>query len=226
MYHKLFPVLKKFASACAAEIKKQNFFSLLMLSLSFIGTFVLVCFDKNAAEFIQRNSDEKTMIIMKKISRYGGYQGVLVLCSIVLMIGMLKKKKKIINAAIAALIAASSAGLTANIIKFPIGRPRPKTMMHEGIPDGLYGPTFNSRYQGFPSAHTACAFGAATAVSAAIPQIMLPSFLIAVTVSFSRYYTKNHYPSDIYFSIILGIFFGFFSVRIMQRFADNKTEGA
>ena len=57
----------------------------------------------------------------------------------------------------------------------------------------------------FPSGHTSSSFASATVISHYCSNLMLPTFILALLVSFSRLYLKVHYPSDIFAGAVFGL---------------------
>ena len=59
----------------------------------------------------------------------------------------------------------------------------------------------------FPSNHTTLAFATATSLSLACPKwyVIVPSYLWASSVAYSRMYLGVHYPSDVLGGIVIGI---------------------
>ena len=76
------------------------------------------------------------------------------------------------------------------------------------LPDDLYGPRKSALFHGSPSAHTTTAFGAATTVLVAVPEIGVPALFLAGTIGWARMATLSHHPLDVMLGIFLGSFFG------------------
>lgn len=110
-------------------------------------------------------------------------------------------------------VASSSAvnALVTMLIKKVVKRPRPflaNVKIH-----AVYQPSHYS----FPSGHTSTAFTTATALSQSYPKwyVVVPSYLWAGSVSFSRLYLGVHYPTDVAAGAILGTGTAF-SLRSMR----------
>lgn len=95
-------------------------------------------------------------------------------------------------------------GVLANLLKFAIGRIRPRHLF-----DGdLYGfILFNTKWSmnSFPSGHSQAIWAAATALLFIFPRYDLAWIGIAVVVSLSRMLTTVHYLSDVAFGTYIGI---------------------
>ncbi len=114
--------------------------------------------------------------------------------------GLIKHDGKLFNAA-CQIVAANAINYGATMaLKYSFNRERPflaypdiKNKSFEGSPS-------------FPSGHTSSAFATATSLSLAYPKwyVVVPSFLWAGTVSYSRMYLGVHYPSDVLGGMIVG----------------------
>lgn len=110
-------------------------------------------------------------------------------------------------------VASSSAvnALATILIKKLVKRPRPF------LANVKIKAVYHPREYSFPSGHTSTAFTTATALSQAYPKwyVVVPSYLWAGSVSFSRLYLGVHYPTDVAAGALLGTGTAF-SLRSMR----------
>lgn len=69
----------------------------------------------------------------------------------------------------------------------------------------------------FPSGHTLASFEAATALLLYNRKMGIPAMILAALISFSRLYLYVHYPTDVLFSVILGIVFAFVGKLLSEK---------
>ncbi|MBN2751451.1 MAG: phosphatase PAP2 family protein [Rhodospirillaceae bacterium] len=100
--------------------------------------------------------------------------------------------------------AMATSGILGQILKFCVGRYRPRYLFEEG----LYGVAPFGVHMGmysFPSGHTQTVVAAMTALMLIYPRYNLLYILIAVLIGSSRALTTIHYPSD----VLMGAYIGF-----------------
>lgn len=111
-------------------------------------------------------------------------------------------------------VASSSAVsfLLTNLIKITVKRPRPF------IKNVKIVPLYRAGGYSFPSGHTSSSFATATALSSAYPKwyIVVPSFLWASSVSYSRIYIGVHHPTDVAAGALVGAGSAF-SMRFIRK---------
>jgi membrane-associated phospholipid phosphatase len=115
--------------------------------------------------------------------------------------------------ALACLLAASVAGITANCFRLSLGRPRP----HANLDDGFYGLQKRAMYHSFPSGHAATAFGTAVPLWFLSPPAGAAATGFAVLVGWSRMQLDKHYPTDILAGMALGITMGIAAGKTVRR---------
>jgi membrane-associated phospholipid phosphatase len=136
--------------------------------------------------------------------------------------GLLTKDKKLIrNACVTAIASALNAGIT-NALKYSINRDRPYVTY----------PDINKKAKGgspsFPSGHSSSAFATATSVSLFYPKwyIIVPSYLYAGTVAYSRMDLGVHYPSDVLAGAVIGSGCAYITWKVNQKLLIKKKHKA
>ena len=131
-----------------------------------------------------------------------------------LTLSIVKRSKQIRNkffmlAAVLILVAGVSQGL-----KAVITRDRPFET-HSGIEK-----LSEAGGSSFPSGHTMEAFAVATALSLLFSRkrVVIPIFIWAALVAYSRMALGVHYPSDVFAGIVIGVFIGWIVPWISRRF--------
>lgn len=165
--------------------------------------FFTVPRDKQWVAWISENQEE-LLQEARELTHWGDFRGTLIVAALLAVVGGWVRRRRLLRAALAVVLAAALAGAVANVGRVVVGRPRPVDYR----PDGLYGPTFDYKLNGFPSAHSATASATATVLLVASPWVGVPVAAAALTVMWSRIYLRAHHPTDVLAGAFLGVVFG------------------
>jgi membrane-associated phospholipid phosphatase len=136
--------------------------------------------------------------------------------------GLLNKDKKLFRkACVIGVASVLNAGIT-NGLKYTINRDRPFVTYPDIIKKSKAGSP------SFPSGHTSSAFATATSVSLFYPKwyIIVPSYLYAGTVAYSRMDLGVHYPSDVLAGAVIGSGCAYITWRVNQKLLNKKKHKA
>ena len=127
---------------------------------------------------------------------------------------------------VAAMIASTLAGILVNASRLTTGRTRPRESPK--IEAGWYGPYHkgeiligNSKFNAFPSGHTATAVGFAVPFLFAKPALGVVLLGIALLIAWSRMALGAHNLSDVIVSILLATWVGWFVERHLRVHGDR-----
>jgi undecaprenyl-diphosphatase len=108
------------------------------------------------------------------------------------------------------------AGLTAGLLKFVIGRARPRLFEQVGpYAFDMFGP--GSAWASFPSGHTTTVMSCAMAFALLAPRWRVALLIAGLVVAFGRVATGAHYPSDILGGVALGALVSWLFARALAR---------
>lgn len=74
----------------------------------------------------------------------------------------------------------------------------------------------------FPSGHTTASFAAASSLFFSRAKGRYAVLALAVLVAFSRLYLYVHYPTDVLTGMLIGIFCGWLSCRVIRRIWEDR----
>jgi len=134
--------------------------------------------------------------------------------------GFLEKNKQIKQNGYELLINIAVSQLISEALKISINRERPA----DKYPTEIFAssPTHGGS---FPSGHTSLAFATATTIALDYKKwyIVVPAYLWAGSVAYSRMYLGVHYPSDVLGGIIIGIGSGYLSHWLTKKLFKDKN---
>ncbi|MEI6852388.1 MAG: phosphatase PAP2 family protein [Bacteroidota bacterium] len=120
-----------------------------------------------------------------------------------------------------AIIFASSvvvSGIITYSLKYAVGRKRPYDTY------SFIDNVTTEHDPSFPSGHTSWAFALATSASINYPKwyVIVPSFLYAGAVGYSRLHLGVHYPSDVFMGALVGSGSAYLSYKLNHWLFENK----
>ena len=136
--------------------------------------------------------------------------------------GLINKDKGLFrNACVTAVASALNEGIT-DALKYSINRDRPFVTYPDITKKSKAGSP------SFPSGHTSSAFATATSVSLSYPKwyIIVPSYLYAGTVAYSRMDLGVHYPSDVLAGAVIGSGCAYLTYKVNQKLIIKKKHKA
>lgn len=98
-----------------------------------------------------------------------------------------------------------------------VARPRPYEYLAEHFGQTVVLLVETPHDFSFPSGHTIASFEAATVLLIHDKRLGIPAMVLAVAIAFSRLYLFVHYPTDVIFSVFLGI-----GIAFLGNFLVNK----
>ncbi|AOS84960.1 phosphatase PAP2 family protein [Chlorobaculum limnaeum] len=194
---------------------------LLLFATMLFCTISFFLFDQSLTLFFRQFNTGLWRDIWKAITKAGQSEWYLV-GGLLLFAGFRKRNRRLSAGGLLLFSAVAASGLTADILKFILGRARPKLLLQQGIYGfDLFGWHLEHAWQSFPSGHAATALSAALSLSLLFPRFR-PAFLAgAMLIAASRVVLCQHYLSD----IVAGSALGAATVALLyQRYFRNAFD--
>jgi len=136
------------------------------------------------------------------------------------IISLIEKDDEMFKTALNMGAAIAIDGIIVQSIKRTVRRPRP----YSTYPEDIIGYQTLSSLS-FPSGHTSLAFTTATSMSLNYPKwyVIVPSFLWAGSVGYSRMNLGVHYPSDVLAGALLGAGSAYLSYKVNKWYWKKKN---
>lgn len=135
--------------------------------------------------------------------------------------GYIKKDKRLQRNGYETLISIGSSTLVSELLKSAFNKTRPA--------DKYPNEVFVSKVvhgRSFPSGHTTLAFATATSVALQYKKwyVVVPAYVWAASVGYSRMYLGKHYPSDVLAGAAIGIGAGYFSHWLTKKIFKKQLK--
>ncbi len=155
---------------------------------------------------------------MRAVSRFGDWPEHVLLGVLIIVIAWLSGSRRWVRLGLTMIIACALAGIATRGVKIATGRARPSVKVELG----WHGPRLSSKYNSFPSGHTAATtafFGVLLFVRPRLGLCLLP---IPLLIAASRMYVAAHFLSDVVVAAILGLFCAWVCARLMPEPIRNQ----
>jgi membrane-associated phospholipid phosphatase len=182
--------------------------------IALIGMAVIVLvaaffLDQANAIWINAHSSPELKRMMRIVSRVGDWPAHIIAGTIGIAIAFAVGSKVWMRIFIAMLVALALAGVTTRAIKIATGRARPSVKTEAR----WSGPQFSSKYNAFPSGHTASSTAFFVTLFLARKKLGAPLLLIPILIAMSRMIVGAHYLSDVTFAAIVGVISALLAAR-------------
>jgi len=194
------------------------FYWLIGIAVAALAIALGFYFDDTVRDFMAEHQTPALRSFMRYVSLFGDWPSHVAFGLLFLAIAWMRDSKKWTRIFLAMLIAMSLAGVTGNVIKRTIPRPRPS--VHTDMRWG--GPRFTSKYHSFPSGHVDASTAFFCSLFLANRRIGLACFPIPILIGLSRMYLGAHYLSDVVCAAVLGILCALFVAHFLFRQIDDQ----
>ena len=155
---------------------------------------------------------------MRAVSRYGDWPEHVALGVILLTLAWTRASKSWMRIFAAMIVACALAGIGARAVKIATGRARPNVQ----VESGWNGPRLSSRYNAFPSGHTAASTAFFATLVFAGWRIGVGLLVIPMLIAFSRMYVAAHYLSDVVAGALIGLLAAWLVPRWMPLSIETR----
>jgi membrane-associated phospholipid phosphatase len=160
------------------------------------------------------------------VSRYGDWPWLMLAGGVGLAFAWRARNRDWQRIIVTAMVASTVAGALVNTMRLTTGRTRPRESPK--IEQGWYGPYHNgqitignSKYNSFPSGHTATAVGFAGVLLLARPWLGVIGMVIALGIGWSRMLLGAHHLSDVTVAALIALLVAWICWRINVRRGDE-----
>lgn len=178
------------------------------------------CFDADAQAWIAEHQSVGLRNFMRGVSRFGDWAEHLTLGLTLLVLAYWRRNKQWMRIFAAMILACALAGAVARVIKISTGRARPGVQTEAE----WNGPRFNSRYNAFPSGHTAASTAFFATLALASWRIGVGFLAIPLLIAFSRMYVAAHHLSDVVCAALIGIVSAYLVSRWIPASGNQQSE--
>jgi len=180
--------------------------------------------DDAARSWTTEHQSAGVRTVMEAVSQYGDWPEHVALGVILIAMAWTRGSKPWMRIFAAMIVACALAGIGARVVKISTGRARPNVQEESG----WNGPRLSSRYNSFPSGHTAASTAFFATLVFAGWRIGAGLLLIPALIAFSRMYVGAHHFSDAFCGALIGLFAAWFIANrgwVRATSADASGDG-
>jgi undecaprenyl-diphosphatase len=200
-----------------------------MVFLAFLGVSVAILLPRELMilKIVRHDSPSWSASGLKFLSTVGEFHYLNLIGTFLLLVwGFLAKSQRIQRIGLSFLLAGILAGVTVQVVKPLVGRPRPSHCFSRNLgPLDFAGPTLNRRFYSYPSGHTATTVAACTVVAIGFPRLIVPCILLSLGMAWSRMFQNAHFPIDTVHGGGLGLIFGYVSMGWTRQRSPAEALG-
>ena len=203
-------------------MKHKQEFRLVRWLVILAGAAVLVLasfyLDDATRLWVTEHQNAGARVFMRAVSQYGDWPEHVALGVILLTLAWTRGSKPWIRIFAAMIVACALAGIGARAVKIATGRPRPNVQ----IESGWKGPRLSSRFNSFPSGHTAASIAFFATLVFGGWRIAAGLLFIPLLIAFSRLYVGAHYLSDAVVGAVIGVLAAYWVAQWMRLSIENR----
>ena len=182
---------------------------LLLFLLAALAIAAAFYFDPVVRAWVTAHPDHGWKQFMRKVSHFGDWPEHVLAGLVLVGFAWWRGKERWVRIGFTMIVACALAGIAARGVKIATGRARPSVKQELG----WHGPRLSSKYNSFPSGHTAASTAFFGVLLFVRPRVGLPLLAIPLLIAASRMYVAAHYLSDVVVAAILGLFCAWLCAR-------------
>jgi membrane-associated phospholipid phosphatase len=186
----------------------------LIVSAAILAPFDFVLFEK-----IRAGSPQGSRHLTDFFAQAGKFEYINLIGTILLMgLAYATNNRWMRRVAMSFFLASALAGISVQVVKPLVGRPRPSQCLDEKIdPFEFRAPTFKRRFHSYPSGHTTTTVAACSVVAIAFPRLLVPCVILGLAMAWARIAGISHFPTDTLHGAVIGFLCAYLCTRWLKK---------
>jgi membrane-associated phospholipid phosphatase len=202
----------------ATEIKRSGIIWAALIAVAALALIAAFFLDQFVVTWVSAHVSRQCTRVMEIVTWVGDWPLHTIAGAIGLGVAFAAKNKVWMRIFLAMLVALALAGIASRVIKITAGRARPFVSTQKQ----WSGPRFSSKFNAFPSGHTASSTAFFVALLLRRKKIGVALLPIPILIALSRILVDAHYLSDVTFAAILGVLCAAVAVRWICPMRDPQ----